>query len=175
MNKCIARLPMVKIDSVPLNSIDSVPLNFNDSSLTDNQILNQDKESIHEKESEKCNPIELVESYSTGDSGHEKLPEKSQPKAQPPLAIFGTTFITIFLAEIGDKTQISTLMMSAQSHQPWVVFLGSAVALITTSLLGVALGSWVSNKLSPKTLEKATGVTLLLISLMLFGDVIVGW
>ncbi|MFM6075220.1 MAG: TMEM165/GDT1 family protein, partial [Dolichospermum sp.] len=47
--------------------------------------------------------------------------------------VFGTTFITIFLAEIGDKTQLSTLLMSAESHAPWVVFLGSGVALITTS------------------------------------------
>ncbi|MBH8563717.1 TMEM165/GDT1 family protein, partial [Nostoc sp. CENA67] len=45
------------------------------------------------------------------------------PKKQESAAvIFGTTFITIFLAEIGDKTQLSTLLMSAQSHSPWVVF-----------------------------------------------------
>jgi putative Ca2+/H+ antiporter (TMEM165/GDT1 family) len=85
---------------------------------------------------------------------------------------FGTTFITIFLAEIGDKTQLSTLLMSAQSHQPWVVFLGSAAALITTSLIGVVLGSWISTKLSPKTVEKSAGVMLLLISVMLLWDVI---
>lgn len=86
----------------------------------------------------------------------------------------GTTFVTIFLAEIGDKTQLSTLLMSAESHAPWVVFLGSAAALITTSLLGVLLGSWIATKLSPKTVEKAAGVMLLFISVMLFWDVLVG-
>ncbi|BAZ66673.1 MAG: TMEM165/GDT1 family protein [Pelatocladus maniniholoensis HA4357-MV3] len=91
---------------------------------------------------------------------------------QPPVAIFVTTFLTIFLAEIGDKTQLSTLLMSAESHSPWVVFLGSAAALITTSLLGVLLGSWIASRLSPKTVEKAAGVMLLLISVMLFWDVI---
>ncbi|MGJ5675910.1 MAG: TMEM165/GDT1 family protein [Nostochopsis sp.] len=91
---------------------------------------------------------------------------------QPRIAIFATTFLTIFLAEIGDKTQLSTLLMSAESHSPWVVFVGSAAALITTSLLGVLLGSWIANRLSPKTVEKAAGVMLLLISLMLFWDVI---
>lgn len=97
------------------------------------------------------------------------------PKKQESLAaVFGTTFITIFLAEIGDKTQLSTLLMSAQSHAPWVVFLGSGAALITTSLLGVLLGSWISSKLSPKTVEKSAGVMLLLISLMLFWDVFKG-
>ncbi len=95
-------------------------------------------------------------------------------KPESPLVTFGTTFITIFLAEIGDKTQLSTLLMSAQSHSPWVVFMGSAAALITTSLLGVLLGSWISSRLSPKTVEKAAGVMLLLISIMLFWDVVIG-
>ncbi|MBW4674959.1 MAG: TMEM165/GDT1 family protein [Desmonostoc geniculatum HA4340-LM1] len=95
-------------------------------------------------------------------------------KQESSLVVFGTTFITIFLAEIGDKTQLSTLLMSAESHSPWVVFIGSAAALITTSLLGVILGSWIANRLSPKTVEKSSGVMLLLISLMLFWDVFVG-
>ncbi|QKQ77197.1 TMEM165/GDT1 family protein [Nostoc sp. TCL240-02] len=97
---------------------------------------------------------------------------KSPQKQQSVLVVFGTTFITIFLAEIGDKTQLSTLLMSAESHSPWVVFIGSAAALITTSLLGVLLGSWMASRLSPKTIEKSSGVMLLVISLMLFWDVI---
>ena len=100
---------------------------------------------------------------------------KDDPKTKTPVfMVFGTTFITIFLAEIGDKTQLSTLLMSAESHAPWVVFIGSGVALITTSLLGVLLGGWISRKLSPKTVEKSAGVMLLLISLMLVWDVIRG-
>jgi putative Ca2+/H+ antiporter (TMEM165/GDT1 family) len=94
-------------------------------------------------------------------------------KQDSALVVFGTTFITIFLAEIGDKTQLSTLLMSAESHAPWVVFIGSGTALITTSLLGVLLGGWIASKLSPKTLEKSTGVMLLLISVMLFWDVFI--
>jgi putative Ca2+/H+ antiporter (TMEM165/GDT1 family) len=98
----------------------------------------------------------------------------SPQKQQSTLVVFGTTFVTIFLAEIGDKTQLSTLLMSAQSHSPWVVFIGSAAALITTSLLGVLLGSWIASRLSPKTVEKSAGVMLLVISLMLFWDVFQG-
>ncbi|WP_413176210.1 TMEM165/GDT1 family protein [Anabaena azotica] len=94
-------------------------------------------------------------------------------KQDSALVVFGTTFITIFLAEIGDKTQLSTLLMSAESHAPWVVFIGSATALITTSLLGVLLGGWIASKLSPKTVEKSAGVMLLLISVMLFWDVFI--
>lgn len=93
-------------------------------------------------------------------------------KPQTPGVVFGTTFLTIFLAEIGDKTQLSTLLISAESQSPWVVFLGSAAALVTTSFLGVILGSWIASRLSPKTVEKAAGVMLLLISVMLFWDLI---
>ncbi|MBD2201160.1 TMEM165/GDT1 family protein [Calothrix sp. FACHB-1219] len=98
----------------------------------------------------------------------------SPKKPESVAMIFGTTFITIFLAEIGDKTQLSTLLMSAESHAPWVVFMGSAAALITTSLLGVLLGGWIATKLSPKTVEKSAGVMLLFISIMLFWDVLIG-
>jgi putative Ca2+/H+ antiporter (TMEM165/GDT1 family) len=104
--------------------------------------------------------------------GNSPINEKVSKKSESVFVTFGTTFITIFLAEIGDKTQLSTLLMSAQSHNPWVVFLGSATALITTSFLGVVLGSWISTKLSPKTVEKSGGVMLLLISAMLLWDVI---
>ncbi|MBD2488533.1 TMEM165/GDT1 family protein [Aulosira sp. FACHB-615] len=99
---------------------------------------------------------------------------ESPKKRESTFVVFSTTFITIFLAEIGDKTQLSTLLMSAESHAPWVVFLGSAAALISTSLLGVLLGSWISSRLSPKTVEKSAGVMLLLISVMLFWDVLQG-
>lgn len=95
----------------------------------------------------------------------------SVPKKQSS-GIFGSTFLTIFLAEFGDKTQLSTLLLSAQSQSPWVVFLGSAAALITTSLLGVLLGQWLANRLAPRTMQKLAGVSLLLISAMLLWDVV---
>lgn len=86
-------------------------------------------------------------------------------------AVFGSTFLTIFLAEFGDKTQLSTLLMSAESQSPWSVFLGSAAALIATSLLGVLLGHWLANRVAPKKIETLAGVSLLLISITLFWDV----
>lgn len=83
------------------------------------------------------------------------------------LQIFLSTFFTIFLAEVGDKTQLTVLFMSAESQSPWVVFLGAGAALISTSLCGVLLGRWLSTQLSPKTLETSAGLLLLGISLML--------
>ncbi len=85
--------------------------------------------------------------------------------------VFGSTFVTIFLAELGDKTQVATLLMSAQSQNPWVVFAGAASALVATSLVGVLVDRWLCTRLSPKTLETATGMLLLVISVLLIWDV----
>ena len=64
-------------------------------------------------------------------------------------SIFITTFTTIFIAELGDKTQIATLMLSAESGKPVIVFIGSSIALISSSLVGVLIGKWLSTKISP--------------------------
>jgi putative Ca2+/H+ antiporter (TMEM165/GDT1 family) len=86
--------------------------------------------------------------------------------------VFTSTFITIFLAELGDKTQVSTMLMSAESHQPWLIFAGASAALISTTLLGVLVGRWLSNRLSPRTLDVSAGVLLLLVSVWLIWDVL---
>jgi putative Ca2+/H+ antiporter (TMEM165/GDT1 family) len=87
-------------------------------------------------------------------------------------AVFSSTFLTIFLAEMGDKTQLVTLFMSAESQSPWVVFAGSALALVATSLVGVLLGYWLSRKLSPQTLNLSVAILLLFITGLLVADVI---
>lgn len=87
-------------------------------------------------------------------------------------AVFTSTFITILLAEMGDKTQIVTLLITAESRSPWIVFAGSAAALVTTSLVGVLLGYWLAKKLSPKTLDLAVALLLLLIAGLLLTDVV---
>lgn len=85
---------------------------------------------------------------------------------------FLSTFITIFLAEMGDKTQLATLLLSAQSQSPWIVFAGAATALIATSLVGVLLGRYLAKILSPNTIDIAAGVLLMVISILLLGDVV---
>jgi len=86
--------------------------------------------------------------------------------------VFISTFLTIFLAEMGDKTQLSTLLISAESQSPWVVFAGSATALIATSLLGVMVGYWIARRLSPGILDFCVALLLLLITGLLMGDVL---
>jgi putative Ca2+/H+ antiporter (TMEM165/GDT1 family) len=86
-------------------------------------------------------------------------------------AVFSSTFITILLAEMGDKTQVATLLMSAESHEPWMVFAGAGTALVATSLIGVSLGSWLGNRLSPRVLEKSAGVLLLFVAASLLWEI----
>lgn len=86
-------------------------------------------------------------------------------------AVFLSTFFTILLAEIGDKTQVAVLLISAESGQPWIVFGGAALALITTSLLGVLVGRWLSRQISPRTLDTLAGILLLGITLGLLWDI----
>lgn len=130
--------------------------------------------SVSAEEQEQAEESLSTESVSSVESDCPRGSSKADRNCQRQsiLVTFSTTFFTIFLAEIGDKTQLSTLLMSAQSHSPWIVFLGSGVALVTTSLLGVVLGSWISKRLSPKTVEKGAGIMMLLISLLLFWDVL---
>jgi len=51
-----------------------------------------------------------------------------------------STFTVVFLAELGDKTQLSTMMLAASKKTPWSVFLGSAMALVLSSFIGVLVG-----------------------------------
>jgi putative Ca2+/H+ antiporter (TMEM165/GDT1 family) len=88
------------------------------------------------------------------------------------LGVFSSTFATIFLAEMGDKTQLATLLMSAESQSPWTVFAGASVALIATSLVGILLGRWLAKFLTPKTLNFSAGILLLSISVLLFWEVL---
>ena len=86
-------------------------------------------------------------------------------------AVFLTTFTTIFIAELGDKTQIATLMLSAESGKPIIVFIGSSLALISSSLVGVLIGKWLSNKISPNKFALFTGLLMLIISIFLAYDI----
>ena len=86
-------------------------------------------------------------------------------------SIFIATFTTIFIAELGDKTQIATLMLSAESGHPIIVFVGSSLALISSSIVGVLIGKWLAKKISPNKFNFFTGLLMILISLFLAYDI----
>ena len=82
-------------------------------------------------------------------------------------SILITTFSTIFLAELGDKTQLATLILSAQSGRPLIIFVGAALALISTSLLGVLIGRWIANNLPRQRFTVLSGVIMLSLGIYL--------
>jgi putative Ca2+/H+ antiporter (TMEM165/GDT1 family) len=73
--------------------------------------------------------------------------------------LFLTVFTTVFLAELGDKTQLATFLYAADSANPkMVVFLGAALALVLTSAIGVLVGAALSSQLSPRLLNWVAGL-----------------
>ena len=82
------------------------------------------------------------------------------------LQLFLTVFGTVFLAELGDKTQLATLLFaSKEGTSLWLVFAAASLALITTSALGVLAGSAVATVLDPKILSYAAGAGFIAIGL----------
>lgn len=74
------------------------------------------------------------------------------------IKLFLTVFVTVFLAELGDKTQLATLLYAADAHNPKLtVFVASAAALVLTSAIGVAVGASISQYLNPRVLSWVAG------------------
>ena len=70
-----------------------------------------------------------------------------------------STFVTVFLAELGDKTQLATVAISGTSNRPLAVFLGSSSALVLASLIGAVAGGSLSSVIPAEWLQliAATG------------------
>lgn len=83
------------------------------------------------------------------------------------LTVFLSTATTVFLAELGDKTQLAALLLSAQSGRPVVVFVGASLALISSSLVGVLLGRWLSTVMPAHQLERLAGILMVALGLWL--------
>ena len=74
------------------------------------------------------------------------------------LRVLLTTFGIIFLAEMGDKTQLTAMTMSAQTKKPWAVFLGASLALAAVSALGVIVGATLGNYLPLEWIKRIAAV-----------------
>jgi putative Ca2+/H+ antiporter (TMEM165/GDT1 family) len=81
--------------------------------------------------------------------------------------IFLTAFGTIFLAELGDKTQLATLLYAAKSPKPLSVFIASSLALVLSSALAVAFGSVLGNYIPANIVSKIAGAGFIVIGIFL--------
>ncbi len=84
--------------------------------------------------------------------------------------LFASTFAAIFVAEIGDKTQLATFSLASGGSSRWPVFLGAAAALIATSAIAVLFGEALTRVVSPVWLRRGAGVLFLVLgALFLLG------
>ncbi len=83
-----------------------------------------------------------------------------------------TTFFMIFIAELGDKTQLQTMLLATQSRSIWPVFIGSSIALILSSLVGVLAAGFLTKLINPYYLQRGAGIVFIVIgALTLFGKI----
>jgi len=83
------------------------------------------------------------------------------------LTLLITTFFTVFLAEMGDKTQLTTITLSSTTNKPLAVFIGSSIALILATLLGALAGGSIANLIPDFLLKLLSGIVFLIIGINL--------
>ena len=76
---------------------------------------------------------------------------------------FGTIFLTVFVAEIGDKTQLATMLFAAEGRAKWLVFAAAAAALVLAAAIGVLVGAQIERFVAPRTLKVIAGIGFLAI------------
>jgi putative Ca2+/H+ antiporter (TMEM165/GDT1 family) len=81
------------------------------------------------------------------------------------LRLLLSTFSLVFVAELGDKTQLAVLTLSAGSTSRWTIFAGSALALAATSALGVLGGDVVARFVSPVWIKRIAGIAFVVLGL----------
>ena len=83
------------------------------------------------------------------------------------LTLLFTTFVTVFLAEMGDKTQLTTITLSSTTNKPLAVFIGSSLALISATLLGALAGGSIANLIPAFLFNLLSGIVFLIIGINL--------
>jgi putative Ca2+/H+ antiporter (TMEM165/GDT1 family) len=91
-------------------------------------------------------------------------------KLNTDMTLLLSTFGSIFLAELGDKTQLATMALSgdaASAHSRWVVFAGASLALITATAVGVMGGALLSRFVSPVVIQRAAGALFIVLGVLM--------
>ena len=77
-----------------------------------------------------------------------------------------TTFGIIFLAEMGDKTQIAAMTMAAEKKRPWEVFIAASLALVAVSAIGVVVGNALGQYLPLVWIKRVAGSAFIVIGIL---------
>lgn len=80
--------------------------------------------------------------------------------------IFVTVFAAVFIAEMGDKTQLATMLFASDKEvSKWTIFFGASLALVATSAIGVLVGGVLSEYVNEKYLHYAAGAGFIIIGI----------
>lgn len=82
--------------------------------------------------------------------------------------IFATTFVAIFIAELGDKTQLAAISMTSKTGKPLSVFLGSVLALALVTLIGVVFGEALTRVIPMEYIERGAAVLFVAIGVLMW-------
>ncbi len=82
------------------------------------------------------------------------------------LGLLTSTFAVVFLAEMGDKTQLATLALAGGGSSRWMVFFGASLALIATTAIAVLGGAFVHRYISPLWLKRIAGASFIVLGMM---------
>ena len=86
--------------------------------------------------------------------------------------ILGTAFVTLFLAELGDKTQLAVITMSANTESKVAVFIGASLALVLVSLLAVLVGGLLTQVIPTEWLQRIVAAAFILIGILMLVGVL---
>jgi putative Ca2+/H+ antiporter (TMEM165/GDT1 family) len=86
--------------------------------------------------------------------------------------IFGTAFLTLFLAELGDKTQLAIITLTAKTDSKLAIFLGASLALVVVSLLAVLVGGVLTQFIPTEWLQRIVAVAFILIGILMLVGVL---
>ncbi|HYE83097.1 MAG TPA: TMEM165/GDT1 family protein [Clostridia bacterium] len=78
------------------------------------------------------------------------------------------TFFLVFIAELGDKTQLATMLLAAKSNSIMSVFVGSSLALICSSFIGVFAGAYITKYVPPIYIQNAAGALFIIMGILIF-------
>lgn len=80
---------------------------------------------------------------------------------------FLSTFGLVFLAELGDKTQLATMLLVAQEKSPYAVFFGSASALVVSSFVGVVAGMAITKVIPTNYIQTGAAVAFIVLGVLM--------
>jgi len=86
------------------------------------------------------------------------------------LKLLGTTFLTLFLAELGDKTQLACVMLTAKTQKPVTVFIGASLALVLVTFLGVIFANFICNYIPGETIRKIAAAGFIILGILMFAN-----